>query len=1565
MYPISDTLKQLFLNGNKKCCKLTLNNATTVDCVITEADILSDSLTIDRYCSSGNKIEVGSAIAAELTLTLLNNDGKFNDITFEGSEVSLEIGIDRVEDSYIPCGKFTIDEPPRSLQHIKLRALDFMMLFDKKVDANDIQGIDTVEELLVKCCEVCNVDLWDEVAIKSLPNYDQTIKVPTADITYRQIIQWIAQLTGTCAFMDWDGKLRLSWFKNSGITLDRTNRYMGGTLDENNITIKGVCIKTQNTVVTTEDSVNPVVIESNQLLYSDDETYLEAIADNIATAIGILTYRPFQCNTIPMPFLYPLDIVSYEMKVEEETVVIPTVITNHNFGLNKASALSAVGETATQSGYSSVKGLSKAEIDAAIREAMKGVDAKAEHIHIKYSQYETGVDTNGKAAMTDKPNANTEYLGTCATNSTSPPDTPSSYKWAKIRGADGTNGKDGQDGKDGKDGKGISEVINYYLTTNKADGVTRDDFGGNTEIVTPDKDKPYLWNYEEIRYTSGNPTYTDPCIIGNFAENGSNGRGIKSITEYYLTTKDSSTPQKSNFKDTVQAPTPDLPFLWNYEKIIYTDGSTPYESEVRIIGVYGEEGRGVSKVETEYRLSTSDTSLSSDYTWGTDAPTWQDGLFLWTRLATTYTDNTIEYSDPVVDASWKKTSVVEEASKELNETLANALGLHVKEYPVGTSKIRYYHSNPSLTDSKSGDTILVFNSNGFGVCKTGWNNGNPQFTYGTTFDGKAVWDILTANTIDANLIKAGSIKSLSTAKVQTTINLDDGTYTSTSGDAKVTIYGGEFDEESGAEIKPAGISIENISDGSVVCFSPSDIQFMSQEYLVAHSKYAIALALDRVLGTNNAPALKPADPYLSSIKERDIKTTNVHCKNIYISVSDDQEVSLITALNIMREDLNRATESLSALQQKYLELEVELNKPHVHEQGSAVTENYVDSTCVKEGSYESVVYCTTCGEEIDRVPHSIAKKDHSYTSAITKQPTCTATGTRKYTCSVCGDSYTETIAATEHKDTDGNGYCDVCNAEVGDFRTIRVEAEPTNGGTVSGGGTYEYGTVVALKATPNSGYYFLYWTNGTETRQTETTEVYATSSQTWTAVFEEDSEGGEPTHATDTIVNGTLYVGTQNTNIETISYYEDRDDITKVVVPEGRTMIAVGCFYGCSNLESVTIPSTATFIGMSAFNDCRKLTQINYGGTKAQWQELLMDKVLFVVFDDLTKTTVICSDGIAEHIRLTLSVQPSDSGRVRVSGISGTNFTEIDFSFIKDSIQTFTAEPESGYRFKEWRYLDGDEIYTDNPVNITTVQNTTLTAVFEAETTPTCTVTVQASPSNGGTVTGGGTGFKQGDGCYITATPAEGWKFVEWQVTCNGNTETAEGEEYQNTRIQVFGDTTAVAVFEQVQTSTYTVATPVEPPGSGTVTGGGSGFAIGDYTSLTATANPGYSFLHWRSRNGDTYTSNPLRIGVAGDTTFTAVFEAKQQAEQITIGAFDGHQRRGSVTVSVNGVDVTNAQQTYSLNVGDTVTVTAVPNSGHDFSLFRINDGESYKHDNPYTFVVNSNTYKVDVFFTA
>ena len=55
---------------------------------------------------------------------------------------------------------------------------------------------------------------------------------------------------------------------------------------------------------------------------------------------------------------------------------------------------------------------------------------------------------------------------------------------------------------------------------------------------------------------------------------------------------------------------------------------------------------------------------------------------------------------------------------------------------------------------------------------------------------------------------------------------------------------------------------------------------------------------------------------------------------------------------------------------------------------------------------------------------------HSYTSAVTKQPTCTEPGVMTYTCS-CGSTYDESVPATgKHTDADNDGLCDSCHKQM-------------------------------------------------------------------------------------------------------------------------------------------------------------------------------------------------------------------------------------------------------------------------------------------------------------------------------------------------------------------------------------------------------------------------------------------------------------------------------------------------------------------------------------------------------
>jgi len=63
----------------------------------------------------------------------------------------------------------------------------------------------------------------------------------------------------------------------------------------------------------------------------------------------------------------------------------------------------------------------------------------------------------------------------------------------------------------------------------------------------------------------------------------------------------------------------------------------------------------------------------------------------------------------------------------------------------------------------------------------------------------------------------------------------------------------------------------------------------------------------------------------------------------------------------------------------------------------------VGNTTIESGLVDVKVQTTSCS--------------HSYSSKITKQATCTASGIKTYTCSKCGDSYTETIPALGHNYT--------------------------------------------------------------------------------------------------------------------------------------------------------------------------------------------------------------------------------------------------------------------------------------------------------------------------------------------------------------------------------------------------------------------------------------------------------------------------------------------------------------------------------------------------------------------
>jgi hypothetical protein len=161
------------------------------------------------------------------------------------------------------------------------------------------------------------------------------------------------------------------------------------------------------------------------------------------------------------------------------------------------------------------------------------------------------------------------------------------------------------------------EVLNYYLATSADSGVTINTAGwtlklSDAQITT---DKPYLWNYETITSTDSagvtiSTTTSEPSIIGVYGQTGPAGVGISAIADYYgVSNAKNAEPvvwfnedESSATGDAMPDPTPETPYLWNYEKFTYTDG-TVVSTKPRIIS---ELSISIETLEDYYLATTKE-----------------------------------------------------------------------------------------------------------------------------------------------------------------------------------------------------------------------------------------------------------------------------------------------------------------------------------------------------------------------------------------------------------------------------------------------------------------------------------------------------------------------------------------------------------------------------------------------------------------------------------------------------------------------------------------------------------------------------------------------------------------------------------------------------------------------------------------------------------------------------------------------------------------------------------------------------------------------------------------------
>ena len=198
-------------------------------------------------------------------------------------------------------------------------------------------------------------------------------------------------------------------------------------------------------------------------------------------------------------------------------------------------------------------------------------------------------------------------------------------------------------------------------------------------------------------------------------------------------------------------------------------------------------------------------------------------------------------------------------------------------------------------------------------------------------------------------------------------------------------------------------------------------------------------------------------------------------------------------------------------------------------------------------------------------------------------------------------------------------------------------------------------------------------------------------------------------------------------------------------------------------------------------------------------------------------------------------------------------------------------------------------------------------------------------PIAGGTISGTGT-FDQGSSVTLTATPSAGYSFLNW--TENG-TVVSTSSSYQLT---MAGNKTLVANF----TLSMVVALSSSPSVGGTTSGAGS-FAPGASSTVTASANSGYTFVNWTE--GTTIVSTD------------AIYTSTLNASKTLVAHFELTSGFTLNAIATNGTVAQNPNLV-TYNNGSTVQLTATPNSGYVFSTW---SGDATGTENPITVTMNAN----------
>lgn len=271
---------------------------------MTSSDLWANGVMFEDSVSGDNSFDIGSAIINVLTLSINNFDDRYSDYDFDGAEVVCYIGLaldNGTTEKVRICTATVVEQPEVETVTIDLTCEDNMRKFDRDYSKSKLIYPATRAQIIRDACSVCGVTLLTT----SFDRDDYIVQQRPADdaLTFRQVLQWVAQIGCQWLRCDEYGRLCVKWFDTGKTNPQEINVTYNFTPKHTDVVITGVKVTEYSD--SSEDVAGSYIsgtegyvlgISDNKLIRKGDG---ETVASIIAEKCVGMVFRPFesQCPT--------------------------------------------------------------------------------------------------------------------------------------------------------------------------------------------------------------------------------------------------------------------------------------------------------------------------------------------------------------------------------------------------------------------------------------------------------------------------------------------------------------------------------------------------------------------------------------------------------------------------------------------------------------------------------------------------------------------------------------------------------------------------------------------------------------------------------------------------------------------------------------------------------------------------------------------------------------------------------------------------------------------------------------------------------------------------------------------------------------------------------------------------------------------------------------------------------------------------------------------------------------------------------------------------------------------